>query len=139
MVDKVLHELTRSSTPTSAMMARWVRENNVVVLSTRTYQRFRALTSSQGGPVRKANLGELAIQEAMHEIALSDPDTVGVFLFEDHKIARASFMLPDNCRKISTRAWLQFLEAKGLIASATQVERAAVAHGRKFSNLRFPG
>ena len=74
----------------------------------------------------------------MHELALTAPDTTRVFLFEDHKIARSSFMLPDNCRKISTRAWLQFLERKGWIASATAVERAAISNGRNFSRLRFP-
>ena len=62
----------------------------------------------------------------------------GVFLFEDHKIARASFMVPDNCRKVSTRAFLIFLEQKGLIDSATDIERRAVRSGRAFSTLRFP-
>lgn len=71
----------------------------------------------------------------MHELALSESDVTGIFLFEDHKIARASFQLPDNCRKISTRAWLQFLEGKGRIASAADVERAAIDNGRQFSQL----
>lgn len=38
------------------------------------------------------------------------PLTTGVFLVEDHRIASASFLLPDNCRKVSTRAFLSFLE-----------------------------
>lgn len=63
-------------------------------------------------PPRKANLGELAIQEVMHDMALNEPEHVGVFLFEDHKIARATFLLPENCRKVTTRAFLQFLEEK---------------------------
>jgi hypothetical protein len=32
-----------------------------------------------------------------------DAEQTGIFLLEDHKIARASFLLPDNCRKVSTR------------------------------------
>jgi hypothetical protein len=44
----------------------------------------------------------------MNTLALNDPDSTGVFLFEDHKIARANFLLPDNCRKVSTRAFLIF-------------------------------
>jgi len=88
--------------------------------------------------MRKANLGELAIQEVMHEMALNEPDRNGVFLFEDHKIARASFLVPDNCRKVSTRAYLQFLEGKGWIDSAAAVERAAILGGRNFSQMRFP-
>jgi hypothetical protein len=74
----------------------------------------------------------------MHDLALSEPETVGVFLFEDHKIARANFLVPGNCRKVSTRAWLQFLEGRGLIPSAMEVERAAISNGRQFSQIRFP-
>ncbi len=87
---------------------------------------------------RKANLGELAIQEAMNDIVQSNPPRTGVYLFEDHKIARTSFFLPDNCQKISTRAWLLFLEQKGWLNSAAQIERTALNNGRKFSHRRFP-
>jgi hypothetical protein len=41
----------------------------------------------------------LAKQEAMQFLALSQPSRRGVFLFEDHKIARASFLLPAGCSK----------------------------------------
>ena len=41
-------------------------------------------------------------------------------------------MLPDNCRKVSARTWLQFLERKGWIASANAVERAAISNVRNF-------
>lgn len=74
----------------------------------------------------------------MHDLALSQPETVGVFLFEDHKIARTTFLVPGNCREVSTRAWLQFLEGRGLIPSAMEVERAAINNGRQFSQIRFP-
>ena len=42
----------------------------------------------------------------MNDFALALPPKIGVFLFDDHKIARASFLVPDNCRKVSTRAYL---------------------------------
>ena len=87
---------------------------------------------------RKANLGELAIQETMNNLALAEPPRTGVFLFEDHKIARPSFLLPDNCRKVSTRAFLLFLEQNGWLTSAAAVERHAIQAGRAFSSLRFP-
>jgi hypothetical protein len=74
----------------------------------------------------------------MNQFALKPQPTTGVFLFEDHKIARASFVLPENCRKVSTRAFLGFLEEKGLIPSAADIERRAIQAGRTFSNLRFP-
>lgn len=39
---------------------------------------------------------------------------------------------------VSNRAYLLFLEEKGLIESAAEIERKAVRNGRQFSNLRFP-
>jgi hypothetical protein len=87
---------------------------------------------------RKSNLGELAIQEVMTNLVLINPPPVGVFLFEDHKIARSGFVLPENCRKVSTRAFLTFLEQKGWLVSAAELERKAIQSGRNFSQLRFP-
>jgi hypothetical protein len=138
IVDMVLHEVTRNATPSSEAIRCWIQVNRVPVMTTRTYRHFRAADWREGGQVRKANLGELAVQEAMHEMALNESEHISVFLFEDHKIARASFFVPDNCRKISTRAYLQFLEGKGWIDSAAEVERAVIAQGRNFSQLRFP-
>jgi hypothetical protein len=137
IVDMVLREVTRNATPTSERIRRWVAERSIPVLSTRVFQRYQAAQSSGEAP-RKSNLGELAIQETMSDFALTAPATTAVFLFEDHKIARASFLLPDNCRKISTHAWLLFLEGKRVIDSAADIERAAIANGRNFSQLRFP-
>ena len=136
LVDMALQEVTRNATPTSELIARW--SEKLPVLTTRTCQRYREALERGDANARKTNLGELAIQEAMNDIAQSHPLRIGVFLFEDHKIARTSFLLPDNCRKISTRAWLQFLEQKGWLDSAAQIERTALNNGRKFSHLRFP-
>lgn len=138
IVDMVLYEVTRNATPTSEKIRRWVAESSIPVLNTQTFQRYIAAQAEAGAKPRKASLGEIAVQETMTSLALSVPETRGVFLFEDHKIARASFLLPDNCRKVSTRAWLLFLEGKGWIASAADIERAAIANGRNFSRLRFP-
>lgn len=137
LVDMVLHEVTRNRTPTSGQLATWVARAKIPLLPTRTFAHFRQAIATDP-TARPRNLGELAIQETMNEFALKAPPTTGVFLFEDHKIARASFMVPDNCRKISTRAFLIFLEQKGLIDSATDIERRAVQAGRAFSTLRFP-
>jgi len=138
VVDMVLHEVTRNVTPSSQKIGQWVAERSLPVLNTRTYQHHLAMLAGGEVKPRKANLGEIAIQEAMTELALTASATTGVFLFEDHKIARASFLLPDNCRKVSTRAWLLFLESKGWIDSAAEIERRAIANGRNFSRLRFP-
>ncbi len=138
LVDMVLLEVTRNQTPTSARLAHWVQANQVPVLTTRIHERYRQNLSGGAVPPRKSNLGELAIQESMNHFAVEQPPKTGVFLFEGHKIARVGFVVPDNCRKVSTRAFLLFLEQKGWLASAAEIERKAIHAGRAFSNLRFP-
>ena len=138
LVDMVLHEVTRNQTPTGTKLAQWVAAREVPVRATRTLLHHRQALAAQLATARTANLGELAIQETMNEFALELPQKTGVFLFEDHKIARASFLLPDNCRKITTRAFLLFLEQQGQLASAAEIERRAIQAGRHFSQLRFP-
>ena len=137
MVDMVLHEVTRNPTPTSQKIAAWVAQQQLLVRETRIYQRYIASLNAGEKP-RKANLGELAIQEVMSEFALQARPVTGVFLFEDHKVARASFVLPEDCYKISTRAFLLFLEQKGLVESAAAIERRAIQAGCAFSSIRFP-
>jgi hypothetical protein len=137
LVDMVLHEVTRNETPTSARIAAWARDSGIPVIKTKVHRHYTQSRSQSGASARKAHLGELAIQEAMNGFGL-DAKRTGVFLFEDHKIARASFLLPDNCRKVSTRAFLLFLEQRGLIESAADIERAAIQAGRHFSQIRFP-
>lgn len=138
IVDMVLEEVTRNQTPTSQAIADWAKVNNLQVLPTQTLAHLKHMQATGTAPPRKSNLGELAIQEAMNDFALIDPPPTGVFLFEDHKIARASFLLPAQCRKVSTRAFLIFLEQKGWLESAIEVERKAILNGRNFSKLRFP-
>ncbi len=137
MVDMVLYEVTRHATPTSQKIAQWVAQQPLVVRETRVFQRYTQALATGALP-RKANLGELAVQEVMTDFALISEPPTGIFLFEDHKIARASFLLPEHCHKISTRAFLQFLEQKGLVESAAEIERRAIQAGRTFSQLRFP-
>jgi hypothetical protein len=137
LVDMVLHEVTRTMTPTSDKISAWAASRQIPVLPTRTFRHFQQAESQDAAPGRR-NLGELAIQEAMNEFALMSPPMTGVFLFEDHRIARASFLVPDNCRKVTTRAFLIFLEKKALIESAAEIERRAIRAGRAFSQLRFP-
>ena len=101
---------------------------------------IQACISTQPGvlPQRKANRGGLAVQETINQFALQQPPQTAVFLFEDHRIARASFFLPEHCQKISARAFLMFLAQKGWIESASAIERQAIQAGRAFSQLRFP-
>jgi hypothetical protein len=132
VVDMVLHEVTRSQTPTSEKLAKWAAQADVSIISTQT------LAAHLKNPQRKAYLGEQAIQEALNQFALSETSRSAVLLFEDHAIARNSFFVPPGCQKVSTRAFLIFLERKGWIESASAIERAAVQAGRQFSQLRFP-
>jgi hypothetical protein len=138
LVDMVLHEVTRNATPTSERLGHWARERQVHVLTTRTFEHHHRAAATAAPAPKTSNLGELAIQEVMTAFALATPSTQGVFLFEDHKIARASFMLPHGCQKVSTRAFLLFLEEQGLIESAAEVQGRALRAGRGFSQLRFP-
>jgi len=138
LVDMVLHEVTRNQTPTSEKLARWAEIHKLPVLPTNISQRYQQNLAANVVAPRKSNLGELAIQEAMNDFALESPPKTGVFLFEDHKVASASFLVPDNCRKVSTRAFLLFLEQKGWLESAAEIERKAIQAGRAFSGLRFP-
>jgi hypothetical protein len=138
LVDMVLHEVTRSATPSSQLLGAWASRHRLQVLTTRTFEHHSRMAASATPAPRKANLGELAVQEVMSSFALTTPPTQGVFLFEDHKISRASFLLPESCQKVSTRAFLLFLEQQGFIPSAAEVQARAVRAGRAFSQLRFP-
>ena len=138
LVDMVLHEVTRHQTPTSARLRQWATTHKLTVHATKVGQFYQQMLATESMVPRKAHLGELAIQEAMNDFALEQPPMTGVFLFEDHKIARANFLVPDHCRKVSTRAFLIFLEQKGWLESASAIERRAILAGRTFSSLRFP-
>jgi hypothetical protein len=138
IVDMVLHEVTRTQTPSSEKLSQWFTVNRISIRSTKIFAHYQRALSTESVAPRKSNLGELAIQETMNKFALEVPPKTGVFLFEDHKIARASFVLPDLCRKVTTRAFLIFLEEKGWIDSAVEIERKAIHAGRVFSKLRFP-
>lgn len=138
MVDMVLHEVTRNPGPTRQTIATWVETHQLEVLTSRTFLHYQQQLAEGTNLPRKNKLGEFAIQETMHTLALASPETVGIFLFEDHKIARVTFLLPDNCRKVSTRAFLLFLEHHDWIPSAAEIERRAIQNGRQFSSLRFP-
>jgi hypothetical protein len=137
IVDMVLREVTRNTTPTSERIASWVARHQLTVLTTHVGRHYEKATAA-ALPIRKSSLGELAIQETMNGFALHTPPKTGVFLFEDHKIARASFLLPDCCRKVSTRAFLLFLEQSNWISSSVEIERRAIAAERQFSQIRFP-
>lgn len=137
LVDMVVHEVQRNETPSSEKIAAWIKQHNIPILHSEIYRRYHKALAAGETP-RKSNLGELATQEVMNQFVLREPLQTGVFLFEDHKIARAGFVLPDNCRKVSTRAFLLFLEQHSWIESAVEIENRAIRAGRTFSRLRFP-
>lgn len=138
IVDMVQHEVTRNETPTSSKISQWIRDSGLPIIETQIYASYRKRCAQAGTTVRSSNLGELAIQEAMHRFATDMSLKQGVFLFEDHKIAKASFVVPENCLKVSTRSLLVLMEQRGWINSAAEVERNAIIAGRSFSRLRFP-
>ena len=137
IVDMVQFEVTRNQTPTNEKIDDWIKQNDIQILESTIFQRYQKALNEGKNP-RKNNLGELATQEIMNDFVLQEPPQTGVFLFEDHKIARTSFVLPDNCRKISTRAFLNFLEQHSWIESAYEIEQKAIQAGRRFSQFRYP-
>lgn len=137
LVDMVLHEVTRNATLSRDAITDFVTRHRPRVIETATFRHYQTRLAAEDEP-RKAGLGELAIQEAINQLALSEPPQPAVLLFEDHKIARTSFHLPEGTLRVSTRAFLIFLEEKGWLTSAAQVEHDAIRAGRNFSRLRFP-
>ena len=133
VVDMVLHQLTRNATPTSQIISQWAEQDRVRIVPSKTLAAH--LNTPQS---RTAHLGEQAIQETLNGFALMSPPQRAVLLFEDHAIAKLSFFVPPDCQKVSTRAFLIFLEQKGWIDSAAAIERQAIQAGRRFSQLRFP-
>ena len=75
LVDMVLHEVTRNATPTSAKIEEWVADRPIPIESTRTFAHYRDALAEARADVRKSNLGEVAVQEAMNALALAAPGT----------------------------------------------------------------
>jgi hypothetical protein len=143
MVDMVLHEVTRNATPSRDAINAFVAQHQPPMIETATFRHYQArMAAASADPEtqapRKAGLGELAMQEAINQLALLEPPQPTVLLFEDHKIARTTFLLPEGTLRVSTRAFLIFLEEKGWLPSAAEVEQQAISAGRSFSRLRFP-
>lgn len=139
LVDMVLHELTRQATPTRDAITAFAAEHRIPAMETDVFAHYmRQSSAASGEDIRKSGLGELALQEAITRIALQEPPQRAVLLFEDHKIARASFHLPEGTLRVSTRAFLIFLEEKGWLDSAVEIERLAIQAGRRFAQIRFP-
>lgn len=142
IVDMVLHEVTRAPTPSRDVITAFLAAHPLTVIETETWRYYQkrlrdSIESGMPAP-RRAGLGELAIQEAITRLALREPEKSVVLLFEDHRIAKPSFHLPENTLRISTRAFLIFLEKEGWLESAEAIERQVVQAGRAFSRLRFP-
>lgn len=141
LVDMALHEVTRNATPSRDAISAFIARHHIPRIETATfhhYQEQTSVASCSGKKPRKAGLGELALQEAITQLALLEPPQPAVLLFEDHKIARSGFYLPEGSIRVSTRAFLDFLEENGWLDSAADVELAAIQAGRQFSRLRFP-
>lgn len=136
LVDMVQFEVTRNQTPTNEKINAWIKQNDIQILESTIFQRYQKALNGGKNP-RKNNLSELATQEIMNGLVLQEPPQTGLFLFEDHRVARTSFVLPDNCRKISTHAFLSFLEQHNWIQSAYEIEQKAIQAGRGFSQLRY--
>lgn len=134
IIDMVKLELTRSKTETSELILNFIIKNNIEIKKTDIGS--RALI--EGDAFKKAHAGERAIQDFLFDfydenLQSEDRQKVALLLFEDHKIAGTAFVLPDNVYTISTKAFLNRLEALKIIDSAQDVVNAAFLAGRNFS------
>lgn len=76
IVDMVRHEVTRNRTPTSAAISEFIETNELALIATEVWRHYRRQleeTDSDDPPLRKAGLGEMAIQEYMLWLGLEDP------------------------------------------------------------------
>ncbi|MDR3322670.1 MAG: hypothetical protein LBS89_00490 [Zoogloeaceae bacterium] len=139
VVDMVLHEVTRKKTPNGDAIADFVTQHQIPVIETAAFRHYheRMEAAKTGATVpNKKGLGELALQEVIHQLVLAEPSQAAVLLFEDHKIASTHFCLPESTLRVTTHAFLLTLEEKGWIDSAAEIERAAIQAGRLFSQLK---
>ena len=135
VVDMAKVELTRHLTPTSEKILAFLAGNNVRVIETEIGKEAMA----QGSAFKKRYARQRAIQDVLFEFS-DESEQQGkpryaLLLFEEHKIAGTSFVLPDNVYVISTMAFLRKLEEMRIIESAMDVRDAAVKAGREFSQL----
>ena len=94
----------QSETDTSRTIGAWVAARRLPIRATRLFRQYQVTLAEAASPPTKANLGEFAIQEVMNPFALQQSPRTGVLLFEDHKIARAGLMLPENAGSSCMRA-----------------------------------
>ena len=99
LVDMVLDEVTRNQTPTSQKLEHWAKAHALPVLPTRIFLHLKQMQGESCAAPRRANLGELAIQEAVNDFALESPPRTGVFLFEDHTARNGPVIITDRGRQ----------------------------------------
>lgn len=134
-VDMVKLELTRHLTPTSEKILAFFEDNDIRIIETEIGKEAVA----QGSAFKKRHAGERAIQDFLFEFydesEQQEQPRYALLLFEEHKIASTSFVLPENVYVISTMALLRKLEEMLIIPSAIKIRDAAVKAGRNFSQL----
>jgi hypothetical protein len=69
--------------------------------------------------------GEHSLKIALEDYCATHPDDYALLLFEDKGIAKKTFVLPDNVSLLTTRPFLQEMEQRHIITSATDVLKAA--------------
>ena len=131
LIDMVIHELVRHPTPTSQQILDFADRKQLRIAETDIGREAKA----QGTAFVRRHAGEQAIQQYLYDFAdsLDRREAFALLLFEEHKIGRSAFVLPDNVYLLSTCAFLLTLERRGVIASATDIELAVTNAGRAFS------
>lgn len=96
-----------------------VGNGNVQELTTGVPQNVALLKSLRIDP------GEHSLKIALEDYCKTHPNDYALLLFEDNGIAKKTFVLPDNVALLTTRPFLQEMERRHVIQSATSVLKAA--------------
>ena len=140
--DAVLYEATRDAAMLGAeAILDWVQQNSedVRTLSTQTF--FNYVRSREIDPAwREKDLGERAAIEAIHDAVHLGPDERALLITEDDRVLRrvlvAEAEFSARIIPITTRDFLEGMEAARRIQSAEEIYRRAEDAGRTASRRR---
>lgn len=141
--DAVLYEATRDAAMLGAQaILDWAQANSDRVLTLSTQAFFNYVRNRESDPGwREKDLGERAAIEAIHDAVHLAPDDRALLLTEDDRVLRRVLVTEAelNARivPITTRDFLEGMEAARRIQSADEVYRRAEDAGRAANRRRI--
>jgi hypothetical protein len=139
IVDQVYFEVTRDTGRNDAAAIRAFVENQELVNVFETQVgSFAAMAREKDPAVRQKGLGEAAIAEFYTRVdeVVSPLDPI-LILFEDSDMKRINAIVQGNVHLLTTRAFLNGLERRGLIGSANEIWDEINSAGRSPSEVEI--